>query len=132
VGSWSLFDTAVLNRTSYSDRGLCLLFIIVAESLLIKMTNHKLKELDVDSPSDTGGWAVFLINDEVHSFQEVIMLLMAITLCDQPEAATETWEVHHYGKAAVHFGSEKLCKGMAELFVAAGLNAEAAKEWPDE
>jgi ATP-dependent Clp protease adaptor protein ClpS len=61
-------------------------------------------EEHLDSP-----WHVILYNDEVHTFDEVILQLVKATGCTTPQAESYAWEVHTNGKAAVFEGSFEEC-----------------------
>ena len=52
---------------------------------------------------------VILFNDEVHTFEEVIVQIMKATGCSLPRAEELTWEVHHTGKAMVFEGPVSKC-----------------------
>jgi ATP-dependent Clp protease adapter protein ClpS len=47
-------------------------------------------------------WRVILFNDEVHTFNEVIVQLQLATGCSQARAEALTWRVHTHGQAVVH------------------------------
>lgn len=57
-----------------------------------------------DSP-----WRVILYNDEVHTFDEVIIQLVKATGCTTAEAERKAWEVHTRGKAMVYEGAFEDC-----------------------
>lgn len=58
----------------------------------------------LDSP-----WRVILYNDEIHSFDEVIMQLIKATGCSTAQAEAYAWEAHSKGKARVFEGSFEDC-----------------------
>jgi ATP-dependent Clp protease adaptor protein ClpS len=58
----------------------------------------------IDTP-----WRVILYNDEVHTFDEVIMQIIKATGCSTQRAEELAWEVHSQGKAAVYEGSFEEC-----------------------
>lgn len=58
----------------------------------------------VDTP-----WRVILYNDEIHTFDEVIMQIVKATGCSTSEAEELAWKVHTNGKAAVYEGSFEEC-----------------------
>ena len=58
----------------------------------------------VDSP-----WRVILFNDEVHTFDEVIVQLIKATGCSTQEAEAHAWTVHTKGKDRVYEGSFEDC-----------------------
>ena len=45
---------------------------------------------------------VILFNDEVHTFDEVILQLMKAIKCIQTKAEALAWEVHNNGKTVVY------------------------------
>lgn len=57
-----------------------------------------------DSP-----WRVILYNDEVHTFDEVIIQLVKATGCTTADAERKAWEVHTRGKAMVYEGAFEDC-----------------------
>lgn len=59
---------------------------------------------DLDAP-----WRVILYNDEVHTFEEVIVQLVKATGCSPDQAKAYTREVHTTGKAAVYEGDFEEC-----------------------
>lgn len=54
-------------------------------------------------------WRVILYNDEVHTFDEVIVQLVKATGCTTAHAEKKAWEVHTRGKAMVFEGSFEEC-----------------------
>lgn len=58
----------------------------------------------LDSP-----WHVVLYNDDIHTFDEVILQLIKATGCTTSQAEAYAWEVHTNGKAAVFEGSFEEC-----------------------
>jgi ATP-dependent Clp protease adaptor protein ClpS len=74
---------------------------------------------------------VVIFNNETNSIDEVIDVLMQATGCDAEEAAIETWEAHHYGKAPVHFASKGECDEAAETISRIGVKTEVAQEWSE-
>lgn len=54
-------------------------------------------------------WRVILYNDEVHTFDEVILQLVKATGCTTAHAERKAWEVHTRGKAMVYEGSFEEC-----------------------
>ncbi len=52
---------------------------------------------------------VILFNDNVHSFDEVILQLMKATGCSRTRAESYAWEVHTRGKACVYTGEMEEC-----------------------
>ena len=58
----------------------------------------------LDSP-----WKVILYNDEIHTFDEVIIQLIKATGCTAARAEELAWQVHTNGKACVFEGSFEEC-----------------------
>jgi ATP-dependent Clp protease adapter protein ClpS len=58
----------------------------------------------LDSP-----WRVILYNDEIHTFDEVIVQLIKATGCTTSRAEELAWQVHTNGKAAVFEGTFEEC-----------------------
>ncbi len=54
-------------------------------------------------------WRVILYNDDVHTFDEVILQLVKATGCTTAEAEEKAWRVHTQGKAAVYEGTFEEC-----------------------
>lgn len=54
-------------------------------------------------------WRVVLFNDEIHTFEEVIVQLRKATGCTRGEAEEHAWEVHSNGKSAVFEGKFEKC-----------------------
>ena len=52
---------------------------------------------------------VILFNDEIHTFEEVILQLMKAIRCTQTKAEALAWEVHSSGKAVVYAGELIRC-----------------------
>lgn len=58
-------------------------------------------------------WQVVLFNDEVHSFDEVILQLQKATGYSLEKATELTFRVHNNGKAVVFIGSKDDCEKVA-------------------
>jgi ATP-dependent Clp protease adaptor protein ClpS len=54
-------------------------------------------------------WRVILFDDDVHTFDEVILQLIKATGCDTARAEQLAWQVHTEGKAAVYEGVFEEC-----------------------
>jgi ATP-dependent Clp protease adapter protein ClpS len=52
---------------------------------------------------------VILFNDDIHTFDEVILQLMKAIKCTQTKAEALAWEVHNNGKAMVYSGQMMKC-----------------------
>ncbi|MEM6782978.1 MAG: ATP-dependent Clp protease adaptor ClpS [Bacteroidota bacterium] len=58
----------------------------------------------IDSP-----WRVILFNDEIHTFDEVIVQLVKATGCSEAQAEGHAWTVHTRGKDTVYEGEFEDC-----------------------
>ncbi|MCA9740822.1 MAG: ATP-dependent Clp protease adaptor ClpS [Deferribacteres bacterium] len=70
------------------------------------------EETIVDDTTDErlkAPWKVILYNDDIHSFDEVILQLMKATGCTDEEAARIAFEAHSKGKAVAFTGSFEKC-----------------------
>ena len=54
-------------------------------------------------------WKVILYNDEIHSFDEVILQLIKATGCSTEDAARTAWQAHMMGKAMAYQGTFDEC-----------------------
>jgi ATP-dependent Clp protease adaptor protein ClpS len=54
-------------------------------------------------------WRVILYNDDIHTFEEVILQLVKATGCTESQAEAYAWTVHTQGKAAVFEGTFEEC-----------------------
>lgn len=54
-------------------------------------------------------WRVILYNDEVHTFEEVIVQVMKATGCSAEQAERHAWTVHTEGKDCVYEGDFEEC-----------------------
>jgi len=61
-------------------------------------------EEEIDKP-----WRLILYNDEIHTFEEVIMQLQKALSCSLEKAEELTITVHTKGKAVVYEGSFEEC-----------------------
>ncbi|MDX1438339.1 MAG: ATP-dependent Clp protease adaptor ClpS [Rubricoccaceae bacterium] len=57
------------------------------------------EETDVESP-----WRVILFDDDIHTFEDVILQLMKATGCTEQQAEKHAWTVHTRGKDQVYEG----------------------------
>ncbi|HET9870338.1 MAG TPA: ATP-dependent Clp protease adaptor ClpS [bacterium] len=60
-------------------------------------------------------WQTVLFNDEVHSFDEVILQIQKATGFPLERAAQITLRVHHNGKAIVTIGAKAECERVAAI-----------------
>ncbi len=70
----------------------------------VEILEEEVTENRTDNP-----WRVILFNDEVHTFDEVIMQLVKATGCSTAHAERKAWEVHTRGKAMVFEGDFEDC-----------------------
>lgn len=84
-----------------------------------------------NNSTGSGRWMVVIFNNDHNSVDEVMDVLVKATGCDLEEAAIETWEAHHFGKAPVHFASQEECDQVAGVISRIGVRAEVTKEWMD-
>lgn len=54
-------------------------------------------------------WLVILFNDEIHTFEEVIVQIVKATGCPMSDAEKYAWQVHLKGKACVFDGAFERC-----------------------
>jgi ATP-dependent Clp protease adapter protein ClpS len=85
---------------------------------------------DADS-GYSGRFMAVIFNNETNSFEEVVETIAYATCCTMDEAYCETWEAHHYGKAAIHFGSQEVCCAVASIVSNIGVRTEVRPEWDD-
>ena len=65
---------------------------------------EQLVEVAIQEPAK-----VVLFNDEVHTFDEVIVQIIRALGCDTHRAEALTWEVHNVGSAVVYEGEMARC-----------------------
>jgi len=58
---------------------------------------------------------VILFNDEVHTFDEVIIQLIKAIKCTQTKAEALAWEVHNSGRAVVYAGELIKCMEVSHV-----------------
>jgi ATP-dependent Clp protease adaptor protein ClpS len=73
------------------------------------------KERDASSVELGNPWQVVLFNDEVHSFDEVIIQIRKATGYPVERAANITFRVHKNGKAIVYIGDLAACEKVAAI-----------------
>ena len=67
-----------------------------------------LVEEETEARLDTP-WKVILFNDEIHSFEEVILQLVKATGCTTADAERIAWTAHVEGKAVAYEGAFEDC-----------------------
>lgn len=60
-------------------------------------------------------WTVILLNDDWHTFEEVILQLMKATGCSVEKAQEITWKVHTEGEAVCYSGPKERCEHVASI-----------------
>lgn len=60
-------------------------------------------------------WNVILLNDDWHTFDEVIAQLMLATGCSPDVAADIAWRAHNEGEAVCYCGPRERCEHVAEV-----------------
>lgn len=60
-------------------------------------------------------WNVILVNDDWHTFEEVILQLMKATGCSIEKAQEITWKVHTEGEAVCYSGPRERCELVAAI-----------------
>jgi len=68
-------------------------------------------------------WNVVLLNDDVHTFEEVILQVMKATKCSIEMAQAITWDVHHKGEAICFTGHKERCELVASILEEIDLRA---------
>ncbi len=68
-------------------------------------------------------WRVVLYNDEVHTFEQVIVQLIKAIGCSMGTAEDMTWKVHLDGKALVFEGEFEDCLKVKSVLSEIGLIA---------
>lgn len=90
-------------------------------------------EINDSSPTrcNKGRWMVMIYDNPHNTFEEVIDVLMRATMCSCEEAQIETWEAHTYGRAPVHFSSQRDCVEVAGVIGHIGVKTEVRPEWEE-
>ena len=57
----------------------------------------------------TTPWRVIVYNDDIHTFEEVIVQLMKATRCSAEQAERHAWTIHTEGKDCVYEGDFEDC-----------------------
>lgn len=82
----------------------------------MKTGNLEIVENETGQKQELGNpWQVVLFNDEVHSFDEVILQIQKATGYSLERAAELTLRVHNNGKAVVYIGSKDNCEKVSEI-----------------
>ena len=78
-------------------------------------TIKKKKKKQKDEPEITRPWRVILFNDNIHSFDEVIIQVQKATGCPLLEATRITMEAHFNGKSVAYKGEFSACHRVAGI-----------------
>ncbi|MBI1931461.1 MAG: ATP-dependent Clp protease adaptor ClpS [Ignavibacteriales bacterium] len=70
------------------------------------------------------GYRVFLFNDDIHTFDEVITQLIKAIHCNFEKARSLAFEVHVKGKAMVFFGEMAQCLKVSSILEEIGLHTQ--------
>lgn len=87
-------------------------------------TIPKKKKTTSKKPKITRPWKVILFNDDIHSFDEVILQVQKATGCTIIEATRITMEAHVKGKAVAYTGKFTDCHKVAGILREIGLMVE--------
>jgi ATP-dependent Clp protease adapter protein ClpS len=60
-------------------------------------------------------WNVIILNDNVHTFDEVIAQIMKATGCSPDHAADVAWKIHNEGEAVCFTGSKERAELVASI-----------------
>ncbi len=69
-------------------------------------------------------WKVILYNDDIHSFDEVILQVQKATGCSEQEATRISMEAHFNGEAVAYTGEFVDCNKVAGILREIGLLVE--------
>ncbi|RMF61823.1 MAG: ATP-dependent Clp protease adaptor ClpS [Calditrichaeota bacterium] len=87
-------------------------------------TTPSKKKTGAAKPRVTRPWKVILYNDDIHTFDEVILQLQKATGCSLLEATRITMEAHFKGKAVAFNGEFAECHRVAGVLREIGLIVE--------
>lgn len=73
-------------------------------------------------------WIVIVYNNDYNTWDEVVLILMIATQCNQEEAEIETWEVDRLGKSVVHCAGKDECETAASIIRQIGIEVEVKSE----
>jgi ATP-dependent Clp protease adapter protein ClpS len=94
------------------------------------MSTRTKERPDVDQINSTQSesWIVIVYNNEHNTYDEVMMILMVATHCNEEEAYIETWEIDHLGKSVVHVAGQEECETVASVIRQIGIQVEVISE----
>lgn len=79
-------------------------------------------------PQASPDWVVTVFNNDVCTYEEVMVVLMLATNCSEEESYIEAWEIDHYGQCVVHRASESECLGAADVIRTIGIQVEVSQD----
>ena len=92
------------------------------------ITHRRPDLFDETAQSSLDEYVVIVFNNEVNTWNEVILILQKATGCSADEARMETWEVHNLGKSTVHHGTQEECDRVAAIIRTIGIKVEVRSE----
>ncbi|MBF0585983.1 ATP-dependent Clp protease adaptor ClpS [Prosthecochloris sp. N3] len=78
----------------------------------------------VTDPGQLDAYRVILFNDDVHTFDEVIVQIIRATGCSRSKAEQHTWEVHTRGRSMVYSGPLPRCLQVSSILEEIDLRTE--------
>lgn len=80
--------------------------------------------MDAPDRVDTRPWHLLLFNDDIHTFDEVIVQLIKAISCSASKAQHMAWTVHTEGKVTVMTGTFEECLRAEGVLAEIGLVTE--------
>ena len=91
----------------------------------ILLSTQEVEEPDTITTNDvTNAAKVILFNDDIHTFDDVIVQLMKATSCSMERAEELAWEVHNKGKAVVYDGDLPDCLKVSSVLEEIALHTQ--------
>lgn len=89
------------------------------------LSTQEVEEPDTITTNDvTNAAKVILFNDDIHTFDDVIVQLMKATSCSMERAEELAWEVHNKGKAVVYDGDLPDCLKVSSVLEEIALHTQ--------
>jgi ATP-dependent Clp protease adapter protein ClpS len=85
------------------------------------ITERRPDLFDETARSSLGDYVVIVFNNDVNTYDEVILILQKATGCSLEEAEMETWEIDHTGRSFVHYGDQAECERAAAIIATIGI-----------